>query len=150
MATCLFLSTFVWFPYPLYPAGLFYWHRSVKMTAIYPQRNIMKQQSWPCSLGFTVLSFCCMSSLISVVIIPDSNVGWTNVGPTSGRQYRRRASVGLTYTAVSLWGVPIGQMWIPLIKNKWCGCWRLSLLLGETSYQTEDLRTIWDVQMTSL
>ena len=93
---------------------------------------------------------CCMSSLISVVIIPDSNVGWTNVGPTSGRQYRRRASVGLTYTAVSLWGVPIGQMWIPLIKNKWCGCWRLSLLLGETSYQTEDLRTIWDVQMTSL
>ena len=31
---------------------------------------------------------------------PDSNVGWANVGPTSGRQYRRWVNVGPTYIAV--------------------------------------------------
>ena len=32
--------------------------------------------------------------------VPDSNVGWANVGPTSGRQYRRWANVGPTFIAV--------------------------------------------------
>ena len=32
--------------------------------------------------------------------LPDSNVDWTNVGPTSGRQYRPWAYVGPTYIAV--------------------------------------------------
>ena len=30
-------------------------------------------------------------------LAPGSNEGWANVGPTSGRQYRRRANVGPTY-----------------------------------------------------
>ena len=32
--------------------------------------------------------------------LPDSNVGWANVGPTSGRQYRRWANVGPFYIVV--------------------------------------------------
>ena len=32
--------------------------------------------------------------------IPESNVGWANVGPTSGRQYRRWPNVEPTYVAV--------------------------------------------------
>ena len=34
--------------------------------------------------------------------VPNSNVGWANVGPTSGRQYRRWANVSPTFIAV--WG----------------------------------------------
>ena len=30
----------------------------------------------------------------------DSNAGWSNIGPTSGGQYRRRANGGPTPTAV--------------------------------------------------
>ena len=32
--------------------------------------------------------------------IPDNNVGWANVGPTSGRQYRHWGNVGPNYIAV--------------------------------------------------
>ena len=35
--------------------------------------------------------------------VSDSNVGWDNVGPTSGRQYWRWANVGPTYIAG--WGI---------------------------------------------
>ena len=35
-----------------------------------------------------------------LVNIPDSNVGCANVGPSSGRQYRRWANVGPTFIAV--------------------------------------------------
>ena len=43
---------------------------------------------------------------LTVLACPDSNVGWANVGPTSGRQYRRWVNVGPTYIAV--WVVEIG------------------------------------------
>ena len=44
-----------------------------------------------------------MTKLMSgIQLPPDSNVSWANVGPTSGRQYRRWVNVGPTYIAV--WG----------------------------------------------
>ena len=45
--------------------------------------------------------------------LPDSNASWANVGPTSGRQYRRWANVGPIYIAV--WTV-----WLP---GPHCRCW---------------------------
>ena len=42
----------------------------------------------------TAVGFACMG------FTPDSNVGWANVGPTSGRQYRRLANVSLIYIVV--------------------------------------------------
>ena len=50
------------------------------------------------------------SSWLNVCILPDSNENWPNVGPTSGRQYRRWANVGPTYNAVwALCGVTYGN-----------------------------------------
>ena len=51
-----------------------------------------------------------------IIHYPDSNVGWANVGPTSGRQYRRWVNVGPTYIAV----------WVPrytLCLISFCTLW---------------------------
>ena len=43
-----------------------------------------------------------MVACLRASTVPDSIVGWANVGPTSGQQFRRWANFGPTYIAV--WG----------------------------------------------
>ena len=52
----------------------------------------------------------CVGYLISTPY-PQTNVSWGNVGPTSGRQYRRWDNVGPTHIAVWVW-----LLWL----SPWC------------------------------
>ena len=57
-------------------------------------------RKWWCTLKKSEHPDALRAHIIRHVTHTDSNVGWADVGPTSGRQYRRWANVGPTYNAV--------------------------------------------------
>ena len=89
------------------------------------------RSSWRQCIGWSLSRL-----LLWMNTFPDSNVGWANVGPTSGRQYRRWVNVGPTYIAVWDCLLSVGLFW----KLQWMTSgltnreWDLSFRLYDEIY----------------
>ena len=74
--------------------------RSLSLYSKNPTTIIQRSQVWM-HFKFCDIVWSLLSPIDHQKLIPDSNVGWANFGPTPGRQFRRWAHVGPT--CISVW-----------------------------------------------